>query len=129
MGLIACQYRAAEWRHKEVEPGAGPTGRPGPVQGRFSGLVVRVPGGLGGRHAAGQDRHGRAARAGRDRERAAGLPPLRADAHLAALGGPAGGGRPSAAAAVGLDLGQGPGLPRHPLRHRPGRARRGQHHA
>ena len=34
-----------------------------------------------------------------------------------------------AAAAVGLDLGQGPGLPRHPLRDRPGRAWRDQHHA
>ena len=37
--------------------------------------------------------------------------------------------RPAAAAAVGLDLGQGPGLPRHPVRHRAGRARRGEHHA
>lgn len=70
--------------------------------------------GISGRRAAGQDRHrrgGRAARAGRDRQRAAGLPSLRADAHLAALGGSAGGGSPSAAAAVGLDLGQGPAYP------------------
>ena len=42
----------------------------------------------------------------------------------------AGSGRgPPATPAVGLDLGEGPRLPRHPLRRRPGRARRGQHHA
>jgi hypothetical protein len=42
-------------------PGAGPAGRQGPVQGRFGGLVVRVPGGHRGRRAARQDRHGRGA--------------------------------------------------------------------
>jgi transaldolase len=47
----------------------------------------------------------------------------------AALGRAGGGGGAAAAAAVGLDVGQGPGLPGHPLRDRPGRARRGQHHA
>jgi transaldolase len=69
------------------------------------------------------------ARAGRDRERSAGLPALRADAVLAAVGRPGCGRGPAAAAAVGLDLGQGPGLLRYPLRDRPGRAGCGQHHA
>ena len=54
---------------------------------------------------------------------------LRGDDRLAALGRAGSRGGPPAAAAVGLDLGQGPGLPRHPLRDRPGRAGRGQHHA
>ena len=37
--------------------------------------------------------------------------------------------RPAAAPAVGLHQRQGPRLRRHPVRHRPGRVRRGQHHA
>ena len=41
---------------------------------------------------------------------------LRGDARLAALGRAGGGRGPAAAAAVGLDLGQGPGLPRHHVR-------------
>ena len=47
----------------------------------------------------------------------------------AAVGRAARGRGPAAAPAVGLHLGQGPGLPRHPVRDRPGRARRGQHDA
>jgi transaldolase len=38
-------------------------------------------------------------------------------------------GGPAAAAAVGIDVGQGPGLSRHPLRGRLGRPRPGQYHA
>ena len=95
-------------------------------------LVLRVTGGHRGRRAAGQDRHrrrGHAARPGRDRQRAAGLPALRADARLAALDGAGRSGarpqRPLRASTSVRDL----GLPRHPVRDRAGRARRGQHHA
>ncbi len=45
------------------------------------------------------------------------------------VGGAARGRGQAAAAAVGLHVGQGPRLSRHPLRDQPGRPRRGQHHA
>ena len=105
----------------------------GPVRHRLGRVVLRVPGGHRGGQAAGQDRHAagrRAARQGRDRQREARLPALRAVGLP-----PAGGSRwrragaRTAAPAVGLHQRQGPRLRRHPVRHRAGRPRRGQHHA
>ena len=82
--------------------------------------------------AAGQDRHGGggpAARPGGHRERAARLRALRAGVQLGPVGRAARGGCPATAPAVGVHVGQGPGLPGHPVRDWPGRAGRGQHDA
>ena len=81
-------------------------------------LVLRQPRRHRDRPAAGRDRHARgrgAARRGGDRQRPARLPALRADVRLDRWQALPGRG-PPAAAAVGLDRGEGPGLPRHPLR-------------
>ena len=99
---------------------------------RLGRVVLRVPGGHRDRQAAGQDRDAagrRAARQGRDRQRAARLPALRGNAGHGPVAGTGAGGRPAAAPAVGLHQRQGPRLRRHPVRHRAGRPRRGQHHA
>ena len=70
-----------------------------------------------------------AARPGRDRQRQARLPPLR-DARRRARAGAAGGGRRAPAApALGVDLDQEPGLPRHALRRGADRSRHGEHDA
>ena len=59
----------------------------------------------------------------------AGLPALPPDLQWGALGGAARPGGPGAAAPVGLDLDQEPGLPRPALRGQPDRAVDGEHHA
>ena len=59
-----------------------------------------------------------AARQGRDRQRAAGLPALRDGVRRRAVGGAGRGGRHAAAAAVGLDRREGPVLRRHAVRRR-----------
>ena len=71
----------------------------------------------------------RAARPGGHRQRAARLRALRAGVQPGPVGRAARGRCPAAAPAVGVHIGQGPGLPGHPVRDWPGRARRGQHHA
>ena len=58
-----------------------------------------------------------------------GLPALPPHLRRRALGGAAGRGRPGAAAAVGVDLDQEPGLLRPALRGQPDRAGHGEHHA
>jgi len=95
-------------------------------------LILRIPGRYRDRLAAGQDRDrrgGRTTRACGDRERPPRLPALRTGALRAAVGRAERRRSPAAAAVVGLDVGQGSGLSGHALRGRPGRARRGQHHA
>ena len=67
--------------------------------------------------------------AGRDRERPTGLPQPTTRSSPPPMAHPRPGRGPAAAAAVGLHRGEGPGLPRHPLRRRPGHPRRGEHHA
>ena len=71
-----------------------------------------------------------AARRGGDRQRPTGVPAATSEVFAAdrwrALARRRG---PTAAALVGLDRGEGSGLPRHPLRRRPGRPRRGEHDA
>ena len=94
--------------------------------------VLRVAGGHRGGPAPGQGRHAagrRAARQGGHRQRAARVQALRAS-HVHRKVEVAGAGRsPAAAPAVGLHQRQGPRVCGHPVRHRPGRARLGQHHA
>ena len=70
-----------------------------------------------------------AARQGRHRQRPAGLPALREGVRHRPLAGPGRRRRAPAAAAVGVDVDQEPGLPRRHLRRGADRARRGQHHA
>ncbi len=108
-------------------------GRPRPGLDRVGGLVLRLPGGHRGRRArwtrsAPPRRRALRGRAAIANARLA-YQRYEADARLAAVGRAGGGRGPAAAAAVGLDLGQGPGLPRHQVRDQPGRAGRGQHHA
>ncbi len=62
-------------------------------------------------------------------QRPAGLPGVRGGLLDPALADPRGRRRARAAAAVGLDRREGPGLPRHDVRHRAGRPRHRQHHA
>ena len=107
-------------------PGAGPPGRPRPVLDRVGGLVLRVP----GRHRdrlrgwtrsapteaaelRGQAAIANARLAYQHYER------VFSSARWAALQRGRG---PAAAPAVGLHVGQGPRLSRHPLRDQPGRA-------
>ena len=66
---------------------------------------------------------------GGDRQRPARLPALRAGHRLRPLAGARAGRRQPAAAAVGVDVGQGPEPARHAVRHQPGRARHRQHDA
>ena len=101
-------------------------------QDRLGRLVLRLPGRHRDRQAARQDRHDGgqgAARQGRRRQRPAGLPALRKHARGRPLEGAGGRRRQDPAAAVGLHRRQGPELPRHHVRRRPGRPRHGQHHA
>ena len=103
-----------------------------PVDDPLGRVVLRLPRRHRDRQAAGQDRHRRgagAARQGRHRQRAAGLRALREGLRLRPLEGARGGRREHAAAAVGLDRRQGPGLRRHDVRRRAGRAGHGQHDA
>ena len=75
-------------------------------------------------------RHAGPARQGRDRQRPAGLPGLRGVSSPASAGTSlAADGRARAAAAVGLDRRQEPGLRRHDVRRRPGRRGHRQHDA
>ena len=93
---------------------------------RVGGVVLRVPGGHRGRQAAERDRHAGGARAqgqGGHRQRAARLRAVRAEAGHRPVARARGQGRQGAAAAVGVHLHQGPVLPRHPVRGRPGRRR------
>ena len=104
-----------------------------PVHHRVRGLVLRQPGRHRDRPAPGQDRHRRR----RPRCAAGPRSPTPGWPTSTTSGcSPAdrwrrsgSGRRPSAAAAVGLDRRQGSRLRRHPVRRRPGRPRRGQHHA
>ena len=66
---------------------------------------------------------------GRGRPGPARLPAVPRALRGPALGGAGGPGRAGAAAAVGVDVDQEPGLPRHALRRHPHRARHGQHAA
>ena len=108
-------------------PGEGQGSRPRPVQDPFGRIVLRVPGGHRDRQAAGEDRHRRsagAARPGRRRQRPAGLRGLRGGVRRRrALRGAEGRRRARAAAAVGIDRREEPGLLRHAVRHRARRAR------
>ena len=70
-----------------------------------------------------------AARQGRDRQRAARLPGLRAGLRQRALDRAGGGRGQAAAAAVGVDRRQGPVVRRHDVRRRARRPRRRQHDA
>ena len=84
------------------------------------------------RQAARRDRHRRGHRAeeqGRHRQRPAGVRALREDVRRRPLGGAGRPGREQAAAAVGLDRGEGPGAARHSVRHRARRGRHRQHDA
>ena len=66
---------------------------------------------------------------GGDRERAVGVRAVRGRVQLRALRPPGVPGSQPAAAAVGVHRRQGPGLPRHHVRHRPGGGQHGEHHA
>ncbi len=113
--------------------GEGQGSRPRPVQDPLRRIVLRLPGGHRDRQAARGDRHRRgagAARQGRRRQRPAGLRRLRGGVpRRRPLRGAEGCRRARAAAAVGVDRRQEPGLLRHPLRHRTGRTEHRQHHA
>ena len=88
------------------------------------GLVLRRPGWTPRSTPARRDRHDRgqgAARQGRDRQRAAGLPGLGAGQGRRALAGAGGRRGAHPAPAVGLDGRQGPGVPGHPVRRGAGR--------
>ena len=113
-------------------PGAGRGQRAPAGRDRLGGQLLRVPGGLRDRQAAGEDRHRRgagAARAGRDRQLAAGLRGLPGGLLRRAVGRAGRQGRQAAAAAVGLDRGEEPGVLRHHVRHRAGRRRHREHDA
>ena len=106
---------------------AGPGRRPGPLDDPLGRLVLRQP----GRHRDRQAARTRSAptRPRRSRARPAsptpGSPtrPSRRSSASARWQELAAAGANRAAPAVGLDRGQGPGLPGHPVRHRAGRAR------
>ena len=104
----------------------------GPVDDPLGRLVLRLPRRHRDRQAARRDRHRRGQGAqgqGRRRQRPARLPGLRGGLLDPALEEPRGRRRPRAAPAVGLHRRQGPGLPRHALRHRAGRPEHRQHDA
>ena len=134
-------------RHADLLPGPLPAvmdaswpawSRPRPTAARpvddpVGRVVLRLPRRHRDRQAARQDRHRRSQGAARARPAIANArlayQALRGDLRLRPLAGPRGGRRQQAAPAVGLHRRQGPGLPRHPVRRRAGRARHGQHHA
>ena len=126
------RYRAVMDAYLEgLEAGQG--GRPRPVQDPLGGVVLRLPGGHRDRQAAGEDRLRRGAGAARARPAwpTPGWPtrPTRRCSSAATLGTARGRRGAAAAAAVGVDRRQEPGLLRHALRHRAGRPEHGQHHA
>ena len=104
-----------------LRAGAGQGERPRHLETGFRRLVLRVQGGHRDRQAAERHRHPGgigAAGQGRDRERPAGLPALRAEVRHRPLGRAGGGRRAPAAPTLGLHRRQGPGLRRHPVRRR-----------
>ena len=103
-----------------------------PVRRVVGGVVLREPGRHRGGPPARGHRHRRGPRPagqGRGRQRAARLPAVPRALPGRALGGAGGPGRTGAAAAVGVDVDQEPGLPRHALRRHPHRAGHGEHDA
>ena len=136
-------------RHPPVQPQPlrrghrGPPGRArgagrvgGVTRGRRTGLVggvvLRQPGRRRGRPAPRRHRHRRGPALqgqGRRRQRPPGLRPVPGALLRAPLGGAGRRRGPGPAPAVGLDLDQGPELPRHPLRRHADRPGHGQHAA
>ena len=103
-----------------------------PVRRQQRGLVLREPGRHRGRPPPRGDRHARGAGPagqGRGRPGPGGLRPVPGDVPGRALGRARRPGRQGPASAVGVDLDQERGVPRHPLRRRADRPGHGQHHA
>ena len=96
--------------------------RAGPDRDRVGRVVLRVPGRLRGGQAARRDRHATRRRTlgARPRSPTPAWPTTRTRRSFAtpALAGARRARRPPAAPAVGVDGGQGPGLPGHAVRHR-----------
>ena len=111
--------RAMERRHEAGPPARPPLGR----------LVLRLARRHRGRQAARGGRAQRPRRPRRARQRPRRLPRLPARVRRRPLRRPARGRVPGPAAAVGLDRGQEPGLPRDDVRLRPRRPRHREHDA
>ena len=109
--------------HQRHRAGACRRSRPQPA--RVGGVVLRQPGRHRGRQAAGEARlegGRRAARQGRHRQRAAGVPGVRGGLRDRPLDRPGGGRGQAPAPAVGVHRRQGPVVRRHAVRRRAGRA-------
>ena len=109
--LLAAAVRRGH-RRLPGGPGAGPGSRARPVPDPLGGVLLRQPDGYRGRFPAGQAGHpggDGAARQGGHRERPAGLRAVRAAVRRGTLAGAAGQRGADPAAAVGLDVHEGPG--------------------